>query len=284
MKVFVLLAFIGLIEGHTYLSNLIIDGSETAKCIRPQIPGNTGTNIYRNYPVNDKTTFPQGLLGGNMTCGFLPYAAGPASEKCSVQAGDEVGFQYWWEGPGDMIIDSSHIGPIMVYLAKSNTGTGDVWFKIYEDGYSNGKWGCPDNLKANDGKVTVTIPSDLAPGDYLVRTEIIALHDGDKPHGSQPYVSCAELTISGDGSAEPEGVSFPGAYKEDDPGIAFNLYQGSITNYPIPGPAVYKAGDPTPSGNGNGDDGNGLSGGAKFGIAIAVIASAGLAVAGTLDF
>jgi hypothetical protein len=38
----------------------------------------------------------------------------------------------------------------------------------------------------------------------------------------------------------PAGVAIPGAYKETDPGIVFNLY-GTFTSYTIPGPAVWNA-------------------------------------------
>ena len=52
--------------------------------------------------------------------------------------------------------------------------TGLGWFKIYQDGYnpSTGKWAV-DTLIANKGKVTFTIPSCIAAGQYLLRVEII---------------------------------------------------------------------------------------------------------------
>lgn len=67
----------------------------------------------------------------------------------------------------------------MVYMAKVPSATGpipkDGWFKIYEDGLTNGVWAV-DKLNANKGKLTVKIPSCLPVGDYLLRGEIIALH------------------------------------------------------------------------------------------------------------
>lgn len=69
--------------------------------------------------------------------------------------------------------------------------------------------------------------------------EIIALHDTSS-HGAQPYVRCVELTITGGGSANPQGVAIPGAYSYDDPGLTFNIYNPPYPNgYPFPGPAVY---------------------------------------------
>ncbi|KAJ2854041.1 hypothetical protein FB639_006437, partial [Coemansia asiatica] len=57
-------------------------------------------------------------------------------------------------------------------------GMGPVWFKIYEDGYDKDKdlW-CTNKLIANDGKLFVNIPEDIKPGAYLLRAELIALHN-----------------------------------------------------------------------------------------------------------
>jgi len=53
------------------------------------------------------------------------------------------------------------------------------------------------------------------------------------------HQECAQINIVG-GSADktPATVSFPGAYKQNDPGVIYNLYGGSKT-YTAPGPAVF---------------------------------------------
>lgn len=58
--------------------------------------------------------------------------------------------------------------------ATQTAVTGLKWFKIWEDGFdaNNSTWGV-DRLIANKGKHTFTIPSCIASGNYLVRTEII---------------------------------------------------------------------------------------------------------------
>jgi cellulase len=78
----------------------------------------------------------------------------------------------------------------------------------------------------------------LLTGNYLIRGELLALHEAYRENGVQPYVDCAELTITGSGNAKPSTVKFPGAYKPTDPGILINIYN-PITNYVIPGPAVH---------------------------------------------
>src|ERR1700753_617026 len=85
------------------------------------------------------------------------------------------------------------------------------------------------------------LPSDIKPGKYVLRTELIALHGNMKElkkkslQGQiQIYLHCFNLDISGSGTATPEGVKFPGAYKPGDPGLTFNPYM----TYGIPDPAA----------------------------------------------
>lgn len=87
----------------------------------------------------------------------------------------------------------------------------------------------------------VPVPKDLAPGDYLLRAEAIALHAAGSEGGAQFYMTCYQITVSGDGTATAETVSIPGAYKAADPGIEINIYQ-AMTEYVAPGPAVYAGG------------------------------------------
>ena len=49
--------------------------------------------------------------------------------------------------------------------------------------------------------------------------EHIALHSASTSGGAQFYISCAQLKVTGGGSASPAGVSIPGVYKASDPGI-----------------------------------------------------------------
>lgn len=57
--------------------------------------------------------------------------------------------------------------------------------------------------------------------------------------GAQFYMECAQINVTGgEASKTPATVSFPGAYKQNDKGIVYNLYSGSKT-YEAPGPAVF---------------------------------------------
>lgn len=65
------------------------------------------------------------------------------------------------------------------------------WFKIFESGYdaATDTWG-NDVINEGCGKQELTIPSDIADGDYLLRAETIALHTAGQAGGAQFYMSC----------------------------------------------------------------------------------------------
>ena len=113
------------------------------------------------------------------------------------------------------------------------------WFKVYENGWAaapsnkgaadNDYWGVKDMNKCC-GKVDFKIPAQLAPGDYLVRAEVIALHTAQSAGGAQFYMSCCksgslsedfmelkltlidQITVAGSGSLSPATVKIPGLY------------------------------------------------------------------------
>ncbi|KAG8697665.1 hypothetical protein FRC09_007721 [Ceratobasidium sp. 395] len=181
----------------------------------------------------------------------------PASAICSVAAGTKASVEMHQQ-PGDRscsseAIGGNHDGPTIIYMAKvdnaaSAIGSSANWFKVAQTGLvSKDYWGT-DVMNANCGKVEFTIPSDIAPGNYLIRAEVIALHVAGSVGGAQLYMSCYQINVTGGGNANPATVKFPGAYKSNDPGILFDLY-GSYTSYTIPGPPVYTAGS---SGGGGG--------------------------------
>jgi len=247
-----LLYVVALVRGHGYFSSLTIDGTvlREGDCTRPH-----PDNDY-DYPIS-QVQRTNGLQSADMTCGWLPAASQKANRKCPVNPGSKMVYQFHYEmglGASDTyIIAPDHRGPCIVYMAKSETGSGPVWFKVFEDGYNQQtKQWCVDKLRAGLGKLNWTIPADLAPGNYLVRAEIIALHEGFELYGAQPYVGCAEVTVGGSQSGTPSSsqmVAFPGAYTATDAGILFDIYTSKNPAYPIPGPKLYVAGTVAASGN-----------------------------------
>ncbi|KAF2008431.1 lytic polysaccharide monooxygenase [Aaosphaeria arxii CBS 175.79] len=114
----------------------------------------------------------------------------------------------------------------MTYLANCNGDcktfkgdTGNVWVKIDQMAYDRSRdpaWASMLLMKQN-ATWTITVPPTLAPGDYVLRHEILGLQAASTRMGAQFYPSCAHLKVSGSGTNQlPAGVALPGAYDPDD--------------------------------------------------------------------
>ncbi|KAK0112856.1 hypothetical protein ONS95_014580 [Cadophora gregata] len=221
-------------HGHATIWNMFVNDVN-------QGVGNTDGGYIRFPPSNSPI---KDITSTDMTCNV---ANKKAAKTVAVAAGDKLTLEWHHDTntAADDIIAASHVGPVMVYIAPTaSNGAGDVWVKLAEDGYDGSKWAV-QKLIANKGKHDVTLPSTLADGDYLIRGEIIALHEADKAfsadpaRGAQFYMECIQITVSGGGATVlPAGVSIPGAYSYSDPGVVFSVYE-AYTSYTIPGPAVW---------------------------------------------
>ncbi|KAH8103861.1 glycosyl hydrolase family 61-domain-containing protein [Cristinia sonorae] len=235
------------VSAHATFQDLWVNGvDKQGTCVRQPL---------NNNPV-ERVNIPDIACNAN---------ARAAPGTCKVAAGDTVTVEMHQQ-PGDRscsteAIGGNHDGPVIVYMARVDNaatavGSNANWFKIGQTGLvSTDYWGT-DVLNKNCGKMDFKIPSDIAPGQYLLRAEVIALHVAGNVNGAQFYISCFQLEVTGSGNAGPPTVKFPGAYSPQDPGILFNLY-GSYTTYTIPGPPVYTGGGspappipttPTPTG------------------------------------
>ncbi|KAL8927891.1 MAG: hypothetical protein Q9172_001191, partial [Xanthocarpia lactea] len=184
--------------------------------------------------------------------------ATPGALSATVAAGSTVQLQ-WSDWP------ESHHGPVMDYLANCNGDCSSVdktalrFTKIDEEGlieYTSmpGRW-ASDKLLAANNSWTVTIPKSVAPGNYVLRHEIIALHSANKPDGAQNYPQCVNLKITGSGTDElASGTLGTELYKPDDAGIFVNIYE-KLTTYAIPGPKLYSGASPSSSGTPSTDSG-----------------------------
>ncbi|KAI1843792.1 hypothetical protein JX265_001085 [Neoarthrinium moseri] len=228
-SVAVALAFRLSAEAHCIFQKVSVNGADQGSLVGLRAPRD-------NNPVYDVT-------GSDIIC----QKSGSTSDKViTIAAGDKVGawFQHviggaQFSGDADNPIAKSHKGPVTAWLAKvDNAATaskeGLKWFKIWEDTFNTGskKWGV-DNMISNNGWVNFNMPTCIAPGEYLMRVEILALHSAKNRMGAQFYMSCAQIKVTGSGSFSPSStVSFPGAYKQDDPSILINIYgaQGQPDN------------------------------------------------------
>jgi cellulase len=137
---------------------------------------------------------------------------------------------------------ASHNGPVIDYLAKVDDATSakasDLsFFKIDEAGFDSGKW-ATEKLIANDLTWSVKVPESIAPGQYVLRHEIIALHSAGQENGAQNYPKCINIEVTGSGTETPAGTAANKLYTPDDAGIKVSIY-GDNSGYKIPGPALF---------------------------------------------
>ncbi|KAJ3488323.1 hypothetical protein NLI96_g2910 [Meripilus lineatus] len=106
---------------------------------------------------------------------------------------------------------------------------------VYDGTWANGE-------VMNTLSWTATVPPSLKAGAYLIRFELLALHQANTP---QFYPECANLIVTGGGSAFPSSsflAPMPGAWGANDPGVNIDIYSDaakSMTTYPIPGPPLW---------------------------------------------
>ncbi|KAF8324074.1 glycoside hydrolase [Clavulina sp. PMI_390] len=200
----------------------------------------TPQRIFRPIPGNGPVTDLSLIdvqCNGYTDGGFY---TSPAALVGSYAAGSQITLN-WTTWP------DSHKGPLITYIAAAPSNisawmpsTSVVWAKVAQSGVTNGVW-ASDTLIANNGLYKFTIPSTLKPGQYLVRHEIIALHAAYSYPGAQVYPSCFQIQVTGSGTKTPTSnlVAFPGAYTASTPGIVYDIYTANISQYTIPGPAVW---------------------------------------------
>lgn len=180
MKVFSMLAAASAASAHTIFLQLEADGT------RNPISYGIRTPTY-DGPIQD-------VSSNDLACNGGPNPTTPSSNVIPVTAGSTV--EAIWRhtltsGPDD-VMDASHLGPTIAYMKKvdnalTDTGIGNGWFKIQQDGYSGGNWGTTKVI-TNGGIHSITIPKCIPNGQYLLRAEMIALHGAGSSGGAQFYV------------------------------------------------------------------------------------------------
>ena len=217
-----------------------------------------GNNDYQGYSPSMQYTNPPPKVAGwsvpeDLSNGFIDpnnyttqniichLDATPGQSSVPVAAGDNVTFM-WTPWP------SSHHGPVLTYLANCNGNCETVdktkllFNKVDAVGLTApgepGTW-ATDGLIANNNSWTFQVPSSIAPGNYVARHEIIALHSAGTADGAQNYPQCVNFQVTGTGTdALASGTAGEALYKPSDAGISINIYT-SMTSYPMPGPTLY---------------------------------------------
>ncbi|KAK0611230.1 glycosyl hydrolase family 61-domain-containing protein [Immersiella caudata] len=240
MKGLQIISFAAAASAHAIFQKLSVNGQDQGQLRGIRAPAS-------NYPI-ENVNHPEFACNTNIVYKDNNVITVPAGARVGAWWGHEIGGAQF-PGDPDHPIAASHKGPIIVYLAKANnaasTGTSGLrWFKIAEAGLNGRTWAV-DTMIANGGWHYFDMPTCVAPGDYLLRVELLALHSASAYQGAQFYMECAQIRVTGSGTnTGSDTVSFPGAYAQNHPGIQLNIYDASGGTslggrpYQIPGPAV----------------------------------------------
>ncbi|KAJ3114540.1 hypothetical protein HK098_007310, partial [Nowakowskiella sp. JEL0407] len=187
--------------------------------------------VLQDFNVAEKLKLVQ---GDNIICNTAQPFSAFASNPPTVAAGGKLTV-HWTNGPTDTSpIGANHFGPCHVYLGQGLKPSG--WTKVFETTPdSAGDW-CTNIIANNNNNYVVTIPAGLAPGDYVMRIHLAALHAAGSPGGAQFYVRCFDIKVTGSGSSVPPFANkIPGTWNLNTPGVFANNKSpangGSYANY-----------------------------------------------------
>ncbi|KAL5120062.1 hypothetical protein ACEQ8H_001887 [Pleosporales sp. CAS-2024a] len=219
---------------HTFIWGVYVNGvdSGTFKGIRVPAynngPGRAGG--YNNGPVKDLSSI-------DLRCNVLGDVQ--TSDTIKVLPGDNLTLDWHhdYRNDTDEPIAASHHGPSLIYMSP-DPPTDSSFVKIWHQGKhllpfpQPGEWSTTSDIRNHFGHMNMRIPAGLKAGKYLIRAEMIALHEGEVSYlanprrGAQFYPDCVQIEVQGDGDvALPEGVGFPGAYSYEDAGIVHNRHE-----------------------------------------------------------
>jgi len=244
---FALAAVFPFAAAHGILQDMTIDG----KFIKGNgVGGSTEPSAIRHVFSQDPI---KGARNRDINCGV---GAQPASLVLDVDPGSEMTFNWRTASGGAW---PHNVGPMFTYMASCGDVSCDKfdainakWFKIEQSGRKkDGSWVQDELMKG--GVAKAQIPENLAPGNYLVRHEIIALHLATTKGGAEFYAGCAQVLVGGTETGVPQEedlVSIPGAYRDEDPGIFVPNVFDDNAEYIYPGPPVaslIEDSNPTPT-------------------------------------
>lgn len=245
------LSFAALVNAHGFMSAVVIDGKEYKG---PAPNANPDPSIIRQV----KDISPVfGAGNKDINCGL-----GAANAQLVADANPGSKVEFVWSGGGNQNWPHN-TGPMLTYMTSCGStpcnefNTADAkWFKIQEIGRKpdgNHEWAQVDVMKG--ASAAITLPNNLASGHYIMRHEIIALHNAGTRGLAEFYPACAQINVGGNQNGKPtdkELVTFPGGYTDDDPGIWDKQAFDPNADYAFPGPPIAAF----VSGGGGGGDGS----------------------------
>ncbi|KAJ8090224.1 hypothetical protein PM082_018819 [Marasmius tenuissimus] len=292
--VLTLLPFTPFVEAHGQLRGVTIAGKwyDAPNLYYDGDGRNGNTPIRKGY----KADFPSYLLPNDfnndnkMAC----QEAGAAPAVAQVNAGDEVKWQ--WEGATHELENDGWptgtfvhaMGPIITYIGSCNGDCKSVdasqigWQKIDFAGLnpgniidhlrssmekkpepyrSDGLWALASMIE-NGSSYTSKIPSELKKGQYMLRSELAAVHNpwnGNYGTGPQNYVGCLQVEVVNGGDTElPYGTKAGSLYATDGDLAHYSVFT-SPASFPEVGPGMWNGASGSsqpPAGNSGNQGGN----------------------------
>ncbi|KAG7116989.1 Polysaccharide monooxygenase Cel61a like protein [Verticillium longisporum] len=231
------------VAAHGFVSDVIINGVK----YKNYDPTSDWYQAPANRPIRAGWTAEQEDLGfvapnaygtPNIIC---HRQATPGKGHIRVAAGDVVTLQ-WNTWP------ESHKGPVFDHLANCNGPCESVnkndlrFFKIDGAGLTTApSTYAGDLLIQNKNQWSVRIPTNIAPGNYVLRHEILALHSAAQANGAQSYPQCINLEITGSGTSKPAGTAGISLLSSTEAGVNWNVWVPAAS-YPIPGGPIVEGG------------------------------------------
>jgi hypothetical protein len=192
--------------------------------------------------------------------------ASPSPYTAPAPAGSKVTFTWHHEGTcggGEDGWDCSHHGWTATYLAPCNGDCKNVdktkleFFKIHESAlidyrsgrYSQGSkqgqvgyWGTDAIFYDNNNAQSVTIPKDIPSGNYVLRTEVMSIHNNGDVSQRQFWPQAFNIKVTGgdDSASVPAGKKGTELYTANDALLKWDLYwhEAGKTIPTAPGPAL----------------------------------------------
>ncbi|KAF7346322.1 hypothetical protein MSAN_01859900 [Mycena sanguinolenta] len=233
VSLFVTLVLPPRVAAHGWVGSINIAGTNyEGPPLGTSDPGTVIRQVNTNSPVTS-------VSDPNLACG--PNAQ-LAQDIATANPGDPIEVN-WVSSAGAWFHD---VGPMLTYLANCGSSpcsefdvSNAQWFKIQQVAKVDGGWA--QALLNSGAPATLSLPSNLAAGNYLMRHEIIALQNAVSQGGAEFYASCSQLQVKGSATGSPSAsdlVKLPGAYSATDPGILVDVYSNPNAAYTFPGPPI----------------------------------------------
>ncbi|KAL9621283.1 MAG: hypothetical protein Q9160_004304 [Pyrenula sp. 1 TL-2023] len=250
---FALLASFTQVSAHGYISSITANGQQYSGFLNDK-----ERNEFPSQVIGWSITNPSNVPAAQAAQGYTDYsspdyACGPSATNAPIAAEASAGSKVDLKWSGTYGQGWPHsIGIVMNYMANCGDDCSKAdktqlkWFKVEQQGFQDGKWAM-SQLQSQDSTWHAPIPSDLASGNYVLRSEIVNL-DVAKPNpgvnypGPQSYVGCVNLKVTGGGNSNPDGVVASNLMSSNnDLSANLNIYEASPT-FQLPGPAVETGG------------------------------------------